>query len=213
MAKLIVVRKALASDALGNSGGILKQQAYLDLATRPAERLWKAAYQAKTGELKHEIFRDRPQIQGYLDDYALLAIAFLSLADATHETVWRDRAAKSPTALQSRFFRDGMLATTEPATDLLIDPADDGDSTMPSGTSAAVELFARLHAATGQTTYATAVRRILSNVGSTIRDHPQVWASAVVALNRYPLPESAETKPPTAKAPLRAQPPALSRPG
>jgi uncharacterized protein YyaL (SSP411 family) len=211
--KIIVAWNALAIDALARSAAILQQPAYLDLATRTAERLWKEAYQAKTGELKHEIFRDRPQIRGYLDDYALLAIAFLSLADATRETVWRDRAAQLATALQSRFFRDGMLATTEPATDLLIEPADDGDSTMPSGTSAAVELFARLHAATGQTTYATAVRRILSNVGSTNRDHPQVWASAVVALNRYPLPESAETQPPTAHASARAQPAALSTAG
>jgi uncharacterized protein YyaL (SSP411 family) len=211
--KIIVAWNALAIDALARSAAILQQPAYLDLATRTAERLWKEAYEAKTGELKHEIFRDRPQIRGYLDDYALLAIAFLSLADATRETVWRGRAAQLATALLSRFFRDGMLATTEPAPDLLIEPADDGDSTMPSGTSAAVELCARLHAATGQTTYATAVRRILSNVGSTILDHPQVWGSAVVALNRYPLPESAETQPPTAHASARAQPAALSTAG
>jgi uncharacterized protein YyaL (SSP411 family) len=208
--KIIVAWNGLAIDALVRSAEILQQPAHLLLAKQTAERLWKDAFQSETGKLKHEIFRDRAQVHGYLDDYALLGVAFLDLADATRETVWNNRAAQLATALQSRFFRNGTLATTGPATDLLIEPKDDGDSTMPSGTSAAVELFARLNAATGQATYATAVRRILSNVGSTIRDHPQVWASAIVALNRYALTESAATPPPTAQASARAQPTVLS---
>jgi uncharacterized protein YyaL (SSP411 family) len=92
--KIIVAWNALAIDALASSAQTLQQPAYLKIADRTAERLWKEAYQPETGELKHEIFRDRAQVQGYLNDYALLGIAFLSLADATRETVWRDRAVQ-----------------------------------------------------------------------------------------------------------------------
>jgi hypothetical protein len=208
--KIIVAWNALAIDALAHSAEILQQPPYLKLAQQTAERLWKDAYHADTGELKHEIFRDRAQDQGYLDDYALLGIAFLSLADTTRETVWRDRAIQLATALQVRFFRDGTVATTAPATDLLIEPKDDGDNTMPSGISAAVELFARLSAITGQATYANAVRRAVSSLGSTLRDHPQGWANTVVAVTRYPPPASDEAQQRTVGGSLGGPPIVLS---
>jgi uncharacterized protein YyaL (SSP411 family) len=192
--KIIVAWNGLAIDALARSTEILRQPAYLELAKRTAARLWTDAYDPRTGELKHEIFRDRAQVHGYLDDYALLGIAFLSLADATHETEWRDRAVQLATALMSRFFREGTLATTVAATDLLILPEDDGDNTMPSGTSATVEFFARLHASTGRREYANALQGALAGLGSTVQERPQVWASAVVALNRYSAPQAADTQ-------------------
>jgi len=204
--KIVVAWNGLAIDALVRSAEVLGQPAHLDLAKRTAERLWKDAYDPRTGELRHEIFRDRAQIHGYLDDYALLGIAFLSLADATRETVWRDRAARLAAALLSRFFREGTLATTIAAADLVILPQDDGDNTMPSGTSATVELLARLQAATGKPDYAEVVYRIVSGLASTVRDHPQVWASTVVALNRYPVPESAEAQQRTARPSASGQP-------
>jgi uncharacterized protein YyaL (SSP411 family) len=204
--KIVVAWNALAIDALARSAEVLRQPAYLDLAKRTAERLWKDAYNPRTGELTHEIFRGRAQVHGYLDDYALLGIAFLSLADATRETVWRDRAARLATALLSRFFREGTLATTIAAADLVILPQDDGDNTMPSGTSATVELLARLEAATGKPDYADVVQRIVSGLASTVRDHPQVWASTVVALNRYSVPESAEAQQRTARPSASGQP-------
>jgi uncharacterized protein YyaL (SSP411 family) len=190
--KIVVAWNGLAIDGLVRSAEVLRQPAYLDLAKRTAERLWKDAYNPRTGELRHEIFRGRAQVHGYLDDYALLGIAFLSLADATRETVWRDRAARLAAALLSRFFREGTLATTIAAADLVILPQDDGDNTMPSGTSATVELLARLQAATGKRDDANAMRLVMSSLGSTVQDHPQVWASAVVALNLYPIPDAAE---------------------
>ena len=197
---------SLAITALVRSAEVLRQPAYLDLAKRTAERLWKDAYNPRIGELRHEVFCGRAQVHGYLDDYALLGIAFLSLADATRETLWRDRAARLAAVLLSRFFREGTLATTIPAADLVILPQDDGDNTMPSGTSATVELLARLQAATGKPDYAEVVYRIVSGLASTVRDHPQVWASTVVALNRYPVPESAEAQQRTARPSASGQP-------
>ena len=50
------------------------------------------------------------------------------------------------------------------------------------------------------------VQRIVSGLASTVRDHPQVWASTVVALNRYPVPESAEAQQRTARPSASSQP-------
>jgi len=139
-----------------------------------------------------------------------LGIAFLSLADATRETVWHDRAARLAAAFAQPFFRDGTLATTIAAADLVILPQDDGDNTMPSGTSATVELLARLQAATGKPDYADVCNVSLSGLASTVRDHPQVWASTVVALNRYPVLESAQTQQRTARPSASGQPSVLN---
>ena len=208
--KIVVAWNGLAIDALVRSAEVLRQPAYLDLAKRTAERLWKDAYNPRIGELRHEVFCGRAQVHGYLDDYALLGIALLSLADATRETLWRDRAARLAAVLLSRFFREGTLATTIPAADLVILAQDDGDNTMPSGTSATVELLARLQAATGQPDYADVMQRIVSGLASTVRDHPQVWASTLVALNRYPVPESAEAQQRTARPSASGQPSVLN---
>src|SRR5207302_3422043 len=103
--KIVVAWNGLAITALVRSAEVLRQPAYLDLAKRTAERLWKDAYNPRIGELRHEIFRGRAQVHGYLDDYALLGIAFLSLADATRAPLWRSRPARLPAVVLGRFFR------------------------------------------------------------------------------------------------------------
>src|SRR5262249_32294546 len=70
--KIIAGWNAMTIEALTRSGELLRRPGYTQLARRAAELLWKEAYDAKTLELKHEIFRGRSQTDGYLDDYALL---------------------------------------------------------------------------------------------------------------------------------------------
>ena len=65
---------------------------------------------------------------------------------------------------------------------------DDGDSSSPSGTSAAVELLSRLYAQTGDAQYAQAASRIVVRISGTLQQSPAQWPATVAALNRYPLP-------------------------
>jgi hypothetical protein len=74
------------------------------------------------------------------------------------------------------------------AEDLLIAPVDDGDNTAPTGTSAAIELLARMHRLTGKQEYAGALARVVARLSTTLQNSPGQWPSAVVALNRFPLP-------------------------
>ncbi len=101
------------------------------------------------------------------------------------------------------------LATTVAANDLLIPLTDDGDSTTPSGTSAALELLARLYQMTGKKEYAQSALQILSGVSGSIGQSPGVWSSAVAAVNRYPVPvaTTADRKPQAvSEAELRGPP-------
>ena len=198
--KIIVAWNAMTIDALVRSGEILDKPGYTKLARQAAETLWQSAYDPKTQELKHEIFRGRAQTDGYLDDYALLGIAFLSLGESTREVVWRDRAAQLATALLRRFSKGDAFASTVATDQLLIPPPEHGDNTAPSGTSAAVELLARLYTTTSNVEYRNAAARAVGQLSGDVQKYPTMWASAIVAVNRYPFLVSTESPQVTAKA-------------
>lgn len=183
--KMIVAVNGLAIEAFARSREWRHDDRYLDLAKRSAERIWRLAYDAERGELKHEIFRGRAQTDGYLDDYALLANSFMSLYEATRDELWRRRAATLAVRLLSRFAHGDGLATTTATGELLLPPDDSGDGAYPAGTSAAVDVLLRLSAATGDRQYAQAATRIAGQISGAVAGHPEAWPAIVVALDAH----------------------------
>jgi len=190
--KIVTGLNGLTIGALAASGEILRQPEFVTWARMAAERLWALAYDARTGALAHEIFRGHAQTEGYLADYAMLGDGFMALFDATKEEVWRDRAAALADGLLDRFAHpDGALSTTRDERHLLIPLEDSGDSDVPSGTSAAIDLLLRLGAATGDARYVAAAARIVRHLGGQLGAHPDVWPAAVVAVRVHPLTDAA----------------------
>ena len=183
--KIMVDFNGLAIQAFATSGKILRDARYVALARKAAERIWNLAYNPKTGELKHQIFRGHVQTEGYLADYALLGQGFMALYEATKEDIWRKRAESLADALLQRFAReDGGLSTTVHEKDLLIAPRDTGDGAYPSGTSATIDLLLHLNAVTGNARYSREASRVLRNLSGRIERRPENFATAVVAVNR-----------------------------
>ena len=191
--KIVVAWNGMAIEALVQGGTVFQDEHLIGLAKQAADRLWIQAFDSRNGELKHELFGGRAQVHGYLDDYAMLGIAILSLADATKETLWRDRATLLTKSMLRSFAQGDTLAISVAASDLMIPPVDDGDHAAPSGSSAAIELLARMYAATGDQEYADAALRVVSHLSRMIQQNPSLWPSAVAAVNLYPL--SAERSP------------------
>ena len=182
--KIIVGLNGLAIEAFAVAGRLLGNPEYVSIARRSADYIWAVAYSAKSESLKHEIFRGRVQIDGFLDDYALLGRACMSLYGVTRQRVWLDRAEKLGDALLKRFLRpDGTLLTSTSGKDLLITPLDDGDNAQPSGTSATVELLLRLARTTGKTAYAEAAGKIVRRLSGQLDSQPHAWSTLVVAAN------------------------------
>jgi uncharacterized protein YyaL (SSP411 family) len=200
--KLIVALNALAIDAFTTSGRLLYRPDWVAVAQRTAERLWALAYDPQTGAVQHEIFHGQAQTPGYLDDYALLGLSFLTLAEATQEPVWQERAVRLAESLLKRFRRaDGTLALSSAEQELLIPPTDEGDTDQPSGTSAAVALLLRLSARTGQPQYAAAAQRVIEHIRGLVQAQPEAWPTLVVALDEASRPALAAGAP----LPLRGQ--------
>jgi len=87
------------------------------------------------------------RIAGFLEDYASLALAALSLYELTFDRAWLTRARELGDSIVRLFWDDDVNAFFDTASDheaLVVRPRDVTDNAIPSGTSLAAELLARL---------------------------------------------------------------------
>ena len=179
--KLLVGWNGLAIDAFVISGEVFRNPDDIAIAKHAAERIWNLAWDAQKGQLYHQIFRGIARGPGFLEDYALLGRSFLSLYQTTGEEVWLQRARILADALLLRFDAnaDGLLTSTSDGDTLIVAPVEEGDGAYPSGTSAAVDLLARLGGASGARQYTDAAARIARLANG----HPEQWPTLVAAVS------------------------------
>src|SRR5262249_12005995 len=70
----------LAIAALAENSRILGDPQLLGWAQKAGEHIWALAYNLNNGVLKHETYHGQVQTNGFLQDYASLGAAFMSLA-------------------------------------------------------------------------------------------------------------------------------------
>jgi uncharacterized protein YyaL (SSP411 family) len=192
--KIVVAVNGLAIGALARSGAVFGQPAWVSAAERAGELLWNRAFDAKTGNLRRYLYRDEARGDGFLEDYALLALGYLTLGEASGEAVWSTRASVFAEAIVNGFIKpDGRVVTTRADATSIVPAVDLQDHDTPSGTSAAYALLARLGKAKPR--YADLAAKILARMADKIEASPQAWASftATAALFADPakLPPSA----------------------
>src|SRR5260370_33812898 len=191
--KMVISLNGLSIAALAESGQTLGEPEFVNWAKMAAERIWSLADEHTTGALKHEIFHDAAETDGFLQDYASLGASFMTLFEVTGDKIWQNRAARLADSMLDRFGRtDGSFSTTPNEKDLLIPITDEGDMEMPSGTSMAIDLLLRLHGTSAEARYLDAAANAIRRLSGQFQDHPESWASAVISLNRYPLPPISE---------------------
>ncbi len=183
--KIIVALNGLAIDAFAVAGGILERPEYLRAAERAAQRLWRLAYDAPGRRLRHEIFRGAARGAGFLEDYAHLGNGFASLAQATGDTLWHERAARLADDAVRLFARpDGSFAMTLAEKELLIAPEENGDGAYPSGNSSLVELLLRLALAPDGARHLRAAERALAAHSGQVAREPERWPILIAAAAR-----------------------------
>ena len=97
------------------------------------------------------VYKDgRTRLDGTLDDYAMVARAFLDVAEALEDPIWWRRGARLVEAILARFHadEDGVSAFYLPAVDsedkLIHRPESNHDGATPSGAAVAIECLLRL---------------------------------------------------------------------
>lgn len=199
--KIVTSGNALAIMGFAEAADALGDKALAQTAIDTANWLWTHAFDAKSGVLAHQFFRSQAGQPGFLDDYALLAQAFLALRKTTGDAIWTDRARQIADAMLTRFSEpDGHLAETWDKSSLLASPSAEGDSVQPSGLSSAVAILLELSTATADKHYADAAGRALSPLASRIGASPSSWGALLVSLSRPELREALKAAKPAAGA-------------
>ena len=182
--KIVITDNALAIRALAQAGMALDDRELIAAAVRAADWIWQHAWNPRQRLLVHQWVGRHPGNPGFLDDYAELARAYLTLASVQHDARWSQRAGELAAAMLTRFAApDGSLRSA-PTSDVLPFPTPlQGDVHRPSGQSAALAVLVDLAQRTGQAHWAEAARRALRPMALQVSARPLDWPDLLQTLD------------------------------
>jgi uncharacterized protein YyaL (SSP411 family) len=158
---------ALMVSALAEAGAALDRPDYTEAAVRCSTFILDQLRDRDGGLLR--TWKDgRARIDAYLEDYAYLLEALITLYEGTLEPRFYREAVRTADALIERFAdpdRGGFFTTAKDSTELPVRRKDLEDSPIPSGNSAATLGLLRLALLSGEARYeqaATAALKLLS---------------------------------------------------
>jgi uncharacterized protein YyaL (SSP411 family) len=144
--KILVSWNGLMIDAFARAGAVLQEPRYRDAAVRAAEFMMKKL-RREDGRLLHFARNGRAKSNAYLDDYANLANALVTLHESVPDGPWLDKAADLAENILAHFAdpdRGGFYFTADDHEPLIVRPKVFVDSPTPSGNGMAAMLFMRL---------------------------------------------------------------------
>uniref|UniRef100_UPI00356A5655 thioredoxin domain-containing protein n=1 Tax=Nocardioides sp. TaxID=35761 RepID=UPI00356A5655 len=180
--KVVAAWNGLAISGLCDAGLLLGESAYLDAAVAAGDLLASLHLDA-TGRLLR-VSRDgvAGRHAGVLEDHGCVASGFLSLAQATGDGVWLERARLVLDSALDRFGADdgGFFDTAVDAEALVARPRDPGDNASPSGLSSMIHALVDAHALSGDGRYREAAEAALATVAELATRAPRFvgWSLA-----------------------------------
>ena len=154
---------------------------YKDAAIKAGEFFWNEMG-GKDGALARYSYRGTRQMVATQTDYALLALSFVKLYDASGDKRWLDRSIEIATKMNDLFLdrsaNDYYLTTANSG---FYRPKLTSDGNTPSGTAVALELFAKLARRTLDTGHRTSAEAILSSISGVSMGQPQSHAYSLRA--------------------------------
>jgi uncharacterized protein YyaL (SSP411 family) len=142
-------------DALARAGVVTGQPHYLEAASRAATFILQKMVR-DGGRLLHTWRHGTAKLDAYLDDYAYLANALLTLYEATFHEPWIDEATRLADLLRQHFedkAGGGFFFTADDHEQLIARNKDFHDASVPSGNGMAATALVRLGKLTGKTEY------------------------------------------------------------
>ncbi|HEX6309502.1 MAG TPA: thioredoxin domain-containing protein [Longimicrobiales bacterium] len=181
--KVLTSWNAMMLQAFAVAAQVLGRDEDRNTAVRAAEFLLREL--DVEGRLKRTWKNGRARIDGFLEDYALLADALLSLYEATFDPRWV-REARSLADRMLLLFLDEdeqLFYDAENDATLIVRPRSVEDNATPSGTSAATLMLLRLSVFTGEPRYTRIAARILENMAGLLHRAPLAFSHLLAALD------------------------------
>jgi hypothetical protein len=178
---------ALMISALAEAGAVLGEPKYLDTATRCAEFLTQEL-RGGDGQLLRTWKDGQAKIDAFLEDYAFLLDALLTLYESTFDPRWYQEAVRLADELIDRFAdgeRGGFFTTAEGQDELPVRRKDLEDSPIPSGNSAAALALLRLAVLSGEGRYESHALGVLRLLFPLAGRHPLAFTHLLRAAGFY----------------------------
>jgi len=188
--KVLADWNGLMIDPLARAGVALDVPEYLEAARRASTMIYEKMRDAE-GRLLH-CWRDGvAEGKAFLDDYAALLGAWVTLYECTFEEVWLDRAVQLADELQSRFEdteHGGFFFTANDHEELIVRRKEFYDQATPNGNALAAEGFLRLGSLLGRDAMRITAERALQAASETLCGAPLAQGQTVLALLRHHAP-------------------------
>ena len=184
--KVLVSWNAMMLEAFAEAGAALANEEWVAGARRNAAVLLENLFDG--GRLLRTWKAGGSRLLAYLEDYALLGGALLTLYEATFETRWLAEAHRLADGMLDLFWdesAESFFDTGHDHEELFVRPRDVFDNPMPSGGSAAAMLLLRLAVFTGDASYQRTAVAALRSVRDLLADSGTGLANWLAALDFY----------------------------
>ncbi|MGD9647672.1 MAG: thioredoxin domain-containing protein [Pirellulales bacterium] len=191
--KVLTGWNALAIEALAMAGAVLAEPRYVDAARRAADFVL-TTMRGDDGRLLHSWRAGRARFDAYLDDYAALAAALVTLYEATFDERWIDESVALVETMLENFAdveAGGFFYTADNHETLIARTKDAQDSSVPSGNALAATALVRLGKLCGRGDWLDAARGTLACFARILSRAPTASGQMVLAWDELvgPTPE------------------------
>ncbi len=184
--KVLAAWNALAIQAFAEAGRVLGEPRYVEAAVGAGE--FVLGRMRRDGRLLRSWREGTAGRPGYADDVALMARAFLTLAETTLDLRWYEEACSLGADLVRLFHdaeRGGFFQTGSDGEALVVRPKELYDNAVPSGNSAAADALQRLALLEGDAELERAGVSALRLVRNALARAPSGFGHALCSLDLY----------------------------
>jgi uncharacterized protein len=184
--KILTAWNALMIAAFAQAAQVLGKPEYTPAAERAAEFLLTHMRTPQGRLLRTTGAGAQPKLNGYLEDYAYLIDALVSLYETTFEPRWLKAAQELATVMIEQFWDDaerGFFFTGKDHEALIARTKDPHDNATPSGNSMAVSGLLRLHKLTGEREWLDKAEKTLSLYRGLLTSAPMAAGQMLSALD------------------------------
>jgi uncharacterized protein YyaL (SSP411 family) len=186
--KILTAWNGLMISAFAKAGAAFGDERYVDAAVNAADWVLKHL-RDKNGRLfRTGAANGSAKLNGYLEDYALLADALVSLYEATFDVKWLRTAAELADVMLKHFADPkgpGFFFVADDHEALIARTKDVHDGSTPSGNAVAVMALLRLAKLLDRRDFAAKAEETLRGYRETMAEHPAAAGQMLIALDFY----------------------------
>jgi uncharacterized protein YyaL (SSP411 family) len=186
--KVLTSWNGLMMHALAQAAPVLDNPAYAEAAARAADFILNRM-RRRDGQLWRTYSTGaQPKLNAYLEDYAFVIDALVSLYEATFATRWLQAALDLTRVMIDQFWdpaEGGFFYTGKDHEELIARSKDPHDSSIPSGNSMAVTALLRLARLTGRTDFQEKAETTLHLFRGLMANSPTAAGQMLTALDYF----------------------------